>query len=303
MRNKQDDFRLCFAYAEAVMQSRLRSELSYRNTARAAGFAAEMSYGQVPNIVYAETEAGEHGNFLPASYKRILQQPDWKARLAKVYTGSRFLPRKADRTRRELECANSSDALLMNIFCYPGVLRRAAVCSLLGIEAGLRPAFGVRPGIPLQDGARDRSEMDLRLGKLFIEAKLTERDFQTARCDLVQRYRDLESVFDVDRLPKSKGKFRSCQLIRGALAAHQHGASFAVFCDQRRQDLIEDCFEIMSVVISAELRCRMSVVTWQELATPLPPKVKSFLKEKYGIVATWLGTARSKSSGWSEAHM
>jgi hypothetical protein len=41
-------------------------------------------------------------------------------------------------------------ALLMNIFCYPGVLRRAAVCSLLGIEAGLRPAFGVRPAIPLQ---------------------------------------------------------------------------------------------------------------------------------------------------------
>jgi len=266
----------------------LRYELSHRNRARAARFAAEMSYSQVPSIIYAENEAGEHGNFLSASYQRILQQPDWKARLAKVYTGSRFLPRKADRTRRELECATSSDALLMNIFCYPGVLRRAAVCSLLGIETGLHPAFGVRPGIPLQNGAQDRSEMDLRLGKLFIEAKLTEGDFQTARCDLVQRYRDLESVFDVARLPRSKEKFRSCQLIRGALAAHQHGTSFAVFCDQRRQDLIEDCFEIMSAVISAELRCRMSVVTWQELATAMPPKVKSFLAEKYGIAATCL---------------
>ena len=266
----------------------LRYELSHRNRARAARFAAEMSYSQVPSIIYAENEAGEHGNFLSASYQRILQQPDWKARLAKVYTGSRFLPRKADRTRRELECATSSDALLMNIFCYPGVLRRAAVCSLLGIETGLHPAFGVRPGIPLQNGAQDRSETDLRLGKLFIEAKLTEGDFQTARCDLVQRYRDLESVFDVARLPRSKEKFRSCQLIRGALAAHQHGASFAVFCDQRRQDLIEDCFEIMSAVISAELRCRMSVVTWQELATAMPPKVKTFLAEKYGIGATCL---------------
>jgi hypothetical protein len=270
----------------------LRCELSHRNRARAARFAAEMSYGQVPSVVYAENDDGEHGNFLFASYRRILRQPDWKARLAKVYTGSRFLPRQADRTRRELECATSSDALLMNIFCYPGVLRRPAICSLLGIERGLRPAFGVRAGIPLQNGAQDRSEMDLKLGKLFIEAKLTEGDFQTARCDLVRRYRDLESIFDVARLPNSKEKFRSCQLIRGALAAHQHGASFAVFCDQRRQDLIEDCFEVMSAVTSAELRCRMSVVTWQELATALPPKVRTFLAEKYGISAV------SIADGW-----
>ncbi len=221
------ELRLLFAYTGAVTRTKaagpggLRYELSHRNRARAARFAAEMSYGQVPSIVYAENEDGEHGNFLFASYRRILQQPDWKARLAKVYTGSRFIPRKADRTRRELECATSSDALLMNIFCYPGVLRRAAICSLLGIEPGLRPAFGVRPGIPLKNGSQDRSEMDLKLGRLFIEAKLTEGDFQTARCDLVHRYRDLESVFDVARLPKSKERFRSCQLIRGALAAHR----------------------------------------------------------------------------------
>ena len=191
MGNKQsfaDDFRLFFAYTEAVTRTletvgpgALRCELSHRNSARAAGLAAEMSYGPVPSIVYGENEAGEHGNFLAASYKRILQQPDWKARLAKVYTGSRFLPRKADRTRRELECANSSDALLMNIFCYPGILCRAAVCSLLGIEPGIHPTFGFRPGIPLKNGAEDRSEMDLKLGKLLVEAKLTEGDFQTAR--------------------------------------------------------------------------------------------------------------------------
>jgi len=244
-----------------------------------------MSYSPVPSIVYAENEAGEHGNFLPAAYKRILQQPAWKARLAKVYTGSRFLPRKADRTRRELECANSSDALLMNIFCYPGVLRRAAVCSLLGIELGVRPEFGFRPGIPLNNGTQDRSEMDLKLGDLLIEAKLTEGDFQTARCDLVHRYRDLDAVFDVERLPKRKEKYRSCQLIRGALAAHACGSSFAVVCDQRRQDLVDSCFEVMSAVASAELRCRMSVVTWQEIAAAAPPKVRLFLAEKYGITA------------------
>ena len=207
---------------KTVSTTGLRWELSQRNAARAAVCAAEMSYSPVPSIVYSENEAGEHGNFLPASYKRILLEAGWKARLAKVYTGSRFLPRKADRTRRELECANSSDALLMNIFCYPRILCRAAVCSLLGIEPGLHPTFGFRPGIPLKNGREDRSEMDLKLGELFIEAKLTEGDFQTARQDLVHRYRDLESVFDVTRLPRSKERFRSCQLIRGALAAHAH---------------------------------------------------------------------------------
>jgi hypothetical protein len=261
----------------------LRCELSQRNLARATEWAADLSYSSVPNIVYGENEAGEHGNFLSASYKRILRNPSWKARLDKVYTGSRFIPRRADRTRRELECANSSDALLRNIFCYPGIAHRVALCSLLGIVPGLPPTFGVRSAIPLMNGAKDRSEMDLQLGTLFIEAKLTEGDFQTGRFDLVRRYRDLETVFDVDRLPASKDRFRSCQLIRGALAAHAHSASFAVLCDQRRQDLMEAFFEVISAIASVELRCRMSVVTWQELSGTLPPKIRLFLEEKYGI--------------------
>ena len=261
----------------------LRLELSYRNASRTSAEAAELSYSEVPNVVYQKTEDGGHGNFLPASYRRILQRADWRARLSKVYTGSRFIPRSTDRIRRELECANSSDALLMNIFCYPGILCRPALCSLLAIEPGLDPAFGPRPLIPLQNGASDRSEMDMRLGKLFVEAKLTEGDFQTARHDLVHRYRDLQVVFAVERLPIHKERFRSCQLIRGALAAHAREGSFAVFCDQRRQDLVEDCFQVLSAVKNAELRCRLSVVTWQELAVALPAKLKIFLGEKYGI--------------------
>jgi hypothetical protein len=267
-----------------ISASMLRSEISHRNTARAAALTAELTYSSIPSIVYGESESGGHGNFLLASYQRILRRETWRARLAKVYTGSRFLAHQEDRTRRELECANSSDALLMNIFCYPGMLRRKAVCSLLGIEAGLEPAFGFRPEIPLTNGASDRSELDLKLGSLYIEAKLTEGDFQTARCDLVYRYRDLESVFALDRLPRHNGRFRSCQLIRGALAANAHGASFAVFCDQRRQDLVEDCFLVMSAVNNADLRCRLSVVTWQEIAAAAPPKVRAFVGEKYGIV-------------------
>ena len=128
-----------------------------------------MSYGSVPSVVYAEDETGQHGNFLPASYRRIMQQPGWKARLAKVYTGSRFLPRTTDRTRRELECANSSDALLMNIFCYPGILHRSALCSLLGIEPGLHPTFGFRPRIPLRERAIDINVSNVTRARRSIE--------------------------------------------------------------------------------------------------------------------------------------
>jgi hypothetical protein len=266
-----------------VHPTALRRELSHRNAVRAANLDAEMTYGAIPSVIYCEDEAGAHGNFLPASYQRILKQADWRSRLAKVYTGSRFVPRSSDRTRRELECANSSDALLMNIFCYPGMLRRPALCSLLGLAPGIRPSFGFRPRIPLKNGAQDRTEIDLKLGSLLVEAKLTECNFQTARADLMHRYRDLESVFDLTRLPMTQEKYRSSQLIRAALAAHVHEASFAVFCDQRRQDLIDDCFEVFSAIVSVELRCRLSVVTWQEIAAAMPSKVRTFLAEKYGI--------------------
>ena len=264
-----------------IRPTALRRELSHRNAQRAAN--AEMTYGAIPSVIYCEDETGAHGNFLPSSYQRILKQADWKSRLSKVYTGSRFVPRSRDRTRRELDCANSSDALLMNIFCYPGMLRQPALCSLLGLAPGIRPSFGFRPRIPLKNGAQDRTEIDLKLGSLLVEAKLTEGNFQTARADLVHRYRDLETVFDLTRLPLIQEKYRSSQLIRGALAAYVHEASFVVFCDQRRQRLIDDCFEIFSAIVSVELRCRLSVVTWQEIAAAMPSKVRTLLAEKYGI--------------------
>jgi hypothetical protein len=138
-----------------------------------------------------------------------------------------------------LDCANSSDALLMNIFCYPGITSRAAFCSLLGIERGLRPQFGVKPATPFLTGHADRTEIDMTLGHLLVEAKLTEGGFQTARHELVLRYRDLDDVFDTAELPASAGRYHHYQLIRGVLAAHFCSRSFLVLCDSRRTDLRE----------------------------------------------------------------
>ena len=125
----------------------------------------------------------------------------------------------------------------------------------------------------------------MKMGELLIEAKLTESDFQSARPDLISRYRDLEAVFDLSELPTRNGKHCGYQLIRGALAAYATGCSFCVFCDARRPDLVEGWYRVMRAVQPFELRCRLKLLTWQELAAALPKDLQQFLSAKYGIVA------------------
>ncbi len=262
----------------------LRREVGARNLELGREIVHETTIGASPSVLYQDVE-GRHGNFLPAAYRRICASPDWRRRLEKCYTASRRIPRPTDRVRRELDCASSSDALLMNIFCYPGITARRSVCSLLGVEPGLRPEFGVRPGTPFAYRGTDRTEIDMSLGHLFVEAKLTEGDFQKARPDLVLRYRDLEAVFDVRELPATENAFHSYQLIRGVLAAHHCQRSFLVLCDARRPDLVEGWYRVIRAVRNCDLRSRLAILTWQELGGVLPKKLQDFLRMKYGIVS------------------
>ncbi len=262
----------------------LRRELSQRNGERAQGYEHELSYGAVPSVIYREEEGG-HGNFIPASFRAICAHAEWRKRLDKHYTGGRWVPRSRERTRRELDCANSSDALLMNIFCYPRVLQRPQLCALLGVEPGLVPEFGFRPRIPLLNGRGDRTEADMRIGDLLVEAKLTEGAFQPAPARLLERYRDPEEVFDCKHL-ETAGAFRGYQLARGVLAAYATGCSFLLLCDGRRRDLIDCWFDVMRAVRSYSFRSRLKLLTWQEVAGAVPGRLEKFLAEKYGIVRT-----------------
>jgi len=266
--------------------SELRRELCARNAAlaRNARLLHVESYGSAPVIVYApEADGRRHGNFIPSSYAQMLKRPEWARRMEKIHTsGRRSLP-KADRAWRELDSSMSSDALLMNIFCYPGVCRSKTVARLLGTEIADLPEFGHKAHVPLLNGRTDRTEVDMRLGRLFVEAKLTESDFQTKARTVVETYRDLRDVFDLRALPTRGNKLVSYQLIRNVLAAHASGASFCVIADARRPDLIEAWHAIMRCVRHSELRTRCQVLTWQELSTVLPRKLQEFLDVKYGI--------------------
>lgn len=266
--------------------SRLRSELCARNAAFAKDSKLNHveSYGDVPVIVYAPEENGKrHGNFISSSYMEILKRAEWSKRLAKVHSLARRALPPADRRWRELDSSTSSDALLMNVFCCPGVCSRPDVAAILGTEITDVPQFGYKARVPLLRERSDRTEIDMKLGGLLVEAKLTEGDFQKKDRSLVESYRDLDMVFHVRELPRSGEQYISYQLIRNVLAAHASGLSFCVIADARRPDLIEAWHTVMRCVRHAELRTRCKVLTWQELSVALPDRLQKFLHVKYGI--------------------
>jgi hypothetical protein len=42
-------------------------------------------------------------------------------------------------------------------------------------------------------------------------------------------------------------------------------------------------YQVLRAVRPAELRCRLKLLTWQELAAVVPADLQRFLAEKYGI--------------------
>jgi len=194
----------------ALYTSELRRELGERSRIWARGQAHVESYGNPPVIVF-RPENGRHGNFFDPSYAAICARPDWLRRFDKVHAQGRSLPRpeagpqgELPRRWRELDSSMSSDALLMNVFCAPGVADDASVRSMLGVAGDATPEFGWKARVPLKNGRFDRTEVDLRWGGLLIEAKLTEADFQTREAAIVEGYRDFEDVFDKDLLPRAE---------------------------------------------------------------------------------------------------
>ena len=311
--------------------SQLRRDLN----ARAAHFARTQSLlhdvcpGASPAILFGRDQQGRHGNFHPTAYAAICGNPDWLRRLAKPHTASRRSRARHDWQWMELDSASSSDALLMNIFCHPdvfdGATLAAPVATLLNVDRATTPCFGAHPGVPLRTALKprsakaaprerlDRTEIDLTLADptttLFLEAKLTESNFQSAAPALIARYRDLETVFDIDRLPHklltppplppnldpddptvnlparpTRTRIAGYQLIRNVLAAYAADAAFCVLSDARRHDLIETWYAVLAAVHAPGFTPRLKLLTWQELAATLPRDLQQFLAAKYGIV-------------------
>jgi hypothetical protein len=268
-----------------MFASALRSELASRacQFSKANSLAHCSTYGQSA-VCFEPHKDLRHGNFFPASYKAIVANPLWRRRLKKVHAQSRASLPRTDRGKwRELDSCMSSDALLMNIFCCPRVCSSSTFLAGLGLEVGEVPVFGIPARVPLMNGQVDRTEIDMRLGNLLVEAKLTEGAFQRAPAASVMRYRDFQEVFAENELPRSGEYFLSYQIIRNVLAAYASNRGFLVLVDARRPDLIDAFYAILRCIKPTGLRVVCRVCTWQELARALPVRLQRFLSEKYGI--------------------
>jgi hypothetical protein len=225
-----------------------------------------------------------HGNFLDVTYRAILAEPSWSRRLNKPHPRPECLP-KIGRSWNELDSSTSSDALLMNVFCYPSALAAGVFNNKFGQPSDSKPEFGVPGNVPLLDGGVDKTEIDLRLGELFIEAKLTELDFKNKPKVKVERYRDLMDVFHCTNLPCRDQEYKSYQLIRNVLAAHANDVGSCVLIDERRPDLRALWLEVVGCIRIPKLRNRCSLRTWQQLASAAPDDLRQYLQQKYGIEA------------------
>ena len=274
--------------SSAYYASQLRHELSLRN--RAFALQRQLSHvesfgGMAVTVYQPHPTRRRHGNFFDESYAAMVAIPEWRKRLEKVHTTAKSSLPRSGRGWKELDSSMSSDALLMNIFCCPYVSDDPRVLGLFGIEAAELPQFGWRARVPLKKGTADRTEVDMKLGNMLFEAKLTESDFQSADTAVLSSYRDFEEIFDVAELPHEGEKLVSYQLIRNVLAAHATDCGFCVLLDARRPDLVECWYAILRCVRPVELRVRCKVLTWQELSAVLPEELCEFLDVKYGIVA------------------
>lgn len=213
-------------------------------------------------------------NFFPSSYESIRRNEFWSERLQKDHTQ---VP-----NAKEIQSSSSSDALLMSIFCHPKIGEWKGVRDLLKLES-IHPEFGVKPGVRKIGSKGDKTEIDLALDGIFVEAKLTESGFTEKAVLEVEAYSDLQPHFHVDLLSRKGEFFDNYQVIRNLLAAIQCERRHLLFCDERRPDLVRAYFQTVGCLREGSNRKRCGVIFWQEIARVCGRDLREFLALRYGI--------------------
>jgi hypothetical protein len=252
----------------------LRRVLLAKAQEYAARYGVPVTQEAESALIFARSESG-HGNFHPESYAAILRNPEWKARLDKPH------PQFAGTGVAELDSSNSSDALLMNIFCHPRASRWKSLHQLLQASWS-SPDIGWPFRFPNETTSRP-TECDMHLDGVLFEAKLTEVDFTSKDLGTVQGYDSAEDVFHLDGMLSSKGRVENYQLVRNMLAAERNGYRFALLVDWRRPDLIRRFVDTVAKITPFALRSRCSFLTWQEITAVVGEDLREYLTAKYGF--------------------
>lgn len=230
-----------------------------------------------PNIKGEEKESAFifndiSDNFNPDSYKKILSNPQWKRRLGKTH------PKLQDTF--EMQSSNSSDAILMNIFCNPKLIIWTGIKKLFNITDFDDFLFGWKPDFSNEKLVS--TEIDLKFNDIIIEAKLTEDDFQSQGPEIVEAYDNFSLVFDCTLLElNKKGEYRNYQLIRNILTAYKCEYRFILLVDESRIDLIKEFIKTTNAIKENSLRKRMEFITWQEITNSVGKTLREYIQTKY----------------------
>jgi len=221
-------------------------------------------------IIFDKIEAA----FYPESFNAIRENINWYSRLQK--------PHQKIPGAMEMQSSNSSDALLMSVFCHPRLSSWKGVENVLGFRPE-NPTFGFNPLIEKQGTNGDKTEIDMLVGNYFVEAKLTEADFTEKTSVEVEKYKGFNQHFDVSCLSIHNDCYKNYQIIRNLLAAVQHNKQHMLLCDERRPDLVRSYMETVSCLKDQHFRKSCRVVFWQELQQACGKDLSIFLKTRYGI--------------------
>lgn len=224
-------------------------------------------------------------NFHAKSWISINGNKQFKARTVKVHSHFKNNKPKV----YEMQSSNSSDALAMNVFCYPDFTKWDGVKKLFKVQDFPSIEFGFKAKVHKINGKAidgDETEVDVFVNKsIIIECKLTEEGFTKKSKAEVDKYKNFSSVFHTDKLLQSDTKYFNYQLIRNILAAHQHDCRFILICDMRRPDLANSFCQTVRCIQDRhlDLRTNCEIIYWQDIAQVVGKDLKDFLKEKYGI--------------------
>jgi hypothetical protein len=212
-------------------------------------------------------------NFHKQSFKEISKNEKWKKRTEKSHP-------KVENTF-EMQSSNSSDALLMNIFCFPKIFNWKGVQQILQISQPVSIEFGWNPNC-FENEKGSKTEIDLKINDTIFEAKLTEQNFQPKDEENVVKYTDLTNVFHTDLLPYKKDKYATYQLIRNILTlTYYEKLNFVLLVDSSRIDIIRDLYDTVNAIKCPYLRKRIRFISWQELIDVCGDELKNYITKKY----------------------
>lgn len=213
-------------------------------------------------------------NFHPESFENIISCADWNTRTQKAHQNVPGI--------LEMQSSNSSDALLMNIFCHPSIREWSGIRKILGNDME-SITYGFPARVRINKGQLDSTEIDLTLPGVFCEAKLTENDFTHKRPDVVENYDSLQEAFHVEALPRMGCEYDNYQIIRNLLASIEHNRSHILFCDERRPDLVRRYMATVSCLRDIQRRNKCKVIFWQEIVATCGKSLCEWIEEKYGM--------------------